>query len=394
MYRLKGVSKTVFYISFPLTFIGFILPVYAADLGSSPLEIGVLYSVVSLCSILIRPVVGRWIDNRGRRSGIIIGVFAYAAAIGLYIIADSYSYILIARVVQSTAASFLWVSVNAMVADVSQDSDRAGNFGIMEQYSNRGAVLGSNIGFIVLFFSKSSQRVQLAFVVFFIIAVYSLVNSIRSTSETIAPGEKVKAPGTVENNQFIKYIVIMGVLSMVSSVMAPIYLVYLKETITEDLALISFLFLPGAIMSMFLPVRMGKLSDRIGRKKMLTAGMLLSGIFTLLIPLANGYYTFMGLYALVALAGFVSSPAESALVAEITGGSNTGKAYGNYRLATGIGGIIGPLIGSTVYQYLGKGTIFYIEGVALLFAAAAIGMIIKDKSSIAFKGAQEKLSEG
>lgn len=181
------------------------------------------------------------------------------------------------------------------------------------------------------------------------------------------------------NNQFVKYIVIMGILSAVSSVMAPIYLVYLMETITDNLALISYLFIPGAIMSIFLLEKMGRLSDKAGRKKMLIAGMLLNGIFTILIPLVKGYYAFMSLYALMALADLISSPAESALVAEITGGRQSGKVYGNYRLATGIGGIIGPLIGTTVYQYLGKGTIFYIEGIALLFASITIGITIKDK---------------
>lgn len=180
MNKLQGVLKTVFYISFPLSFIGFILPVYASNLGSSPLEIGVLYSIVSLCSILIRPIVGRWIDNKGRRSGLIIGVLAYAAAIGLYFMADSYIYILVARVVQSTAASFLWVSVNAMIADVSQDGDRAKNFGIMDQYSNRGCFIGSAIGFTVMFSSDSDKRLQLVFLVFLLIAIYALINSIRN----------------------------------------------------------------------------------------------------------------------------------------------------------------------------------------------------------------------
>lgn len=378
MKKLEGVLKTVFYISFPLSFIGFILPVYASNLGSSPLEIGVLYSIVSLCSILIRPIVGRWIDNKGRRSGLIIGVLAYAVAIGLYFMADGYIYILIARVVQSTAASLLWVSVNAMIADVSQDSDRAKNFGIMDQYSNRGGFIGSTIGFTIMFSSDSDKRLQLVFLIFLLIAIYALVNSIRNTNETINSKEIMIDKKVENNNQFVKYIAIMGMLSAVSSVMAPIYLVYLKETITKNLALISYLFIPGAIMSIFLPEKMGRLSDKVGRKKMLIAGMFLNGIFTILIPLVKGYYAFMSLYALMALAGLISSPAESALVAEITGGKQSGKVYGNYRLATGIGGIIGPLIGTVVYQCMGKGTIFYIEGILLLIASIVIRIVIRD----------------
>lgn len=379
MNKLKGVSKTVFYISFPLSFIGFILPIYASNLGSGPVEIGILYSIVSLCSIIIRPFVGKWIDKKGRRNGIIIGTLAYAAAIGLYFIANNYINILIARMIQSIAASFLWISVNAMVADVSDDRDRSKNFGIIEQYSNRGACIGSCIGFTIMFSSNHNQRLQFVFLVYLFIAIYAFINSMKNTNETIIP-EDTKVEKEIENDrQFFKYIIIMGILSLISSIMAPIYLVYLKETITKDLALISFLFVPGSIMAMFLPAKIGKLSDRIGRKVMLVAGMLLSGVFTIIIPLVKGYYAFMGLYTLIALSELISSPAESALVAEITGGNHRGKAYGNYRFATGIGGIIGPLLGTVVYQYLGKGTIFYIEGVSLVIAAIAIGLVIKDK---------------
>ncbi len=383
MKGLLGVSKTVYYISFPLSFIAFILPVYASDLGSSPLEIGILYSIVSLCSILIRPVVGRWIDKRGRRSGVIIGVLAYTIAVGLYLIAGSYGLILLARVVQSIGASFLWVSINAMVADISQDSDRAKNFGTIEQYSSRGSFIGSGIGFFLMFSSSSENRLQLVFIVFFLIALYALINSIRKTEETINIKEVNNKEGFKNKDQFMKYIVVMGVLSAISTVMAPVYLVYLRETITRDLALISFLFLPGAVLSMFLPSKMGKLSDRVGRKRMLSAGMFLSGILVMLIPLTTGYPAFMGLYTLMGLADIISSPAEGALVAEITGGNHSGRAYGSYRLATGIGGVIGPLVGTVVYQYLGKDTIFYIEGAALLAASIIIWFIIRDKRDIA-----------
>lgn len=379
MKGIQGVSKTVYYISFPLSFIAFILPVYASDLGSSPMEIGILYSIVSLCSILIRPVVGKWIDKRGRRSGVIIGVLAYTIAVGLYLIASSYSFILIARVVQSTGASFLWVSINAMIADISRDSDRAKNFGMIEQYSSRGSFIGSGIGFSLMFFSNSDNRLQLVFLVFLLIAAYALINSLRNTEETINTREENIKEEFENKDQFLKYIVIMGVLSAISTVMAPVYLVYLRETITRDLALISFLFVPGAVLSMFLPSKIGKLSDRIGRKRMLSAGMFLSGIFVVLIPLVTGYYAFMGLYTLMEIAGMISSPAEGALVAEITGGNHSGKAYGSYRLATGIGGVIGPLVGTVVYQYLGRGAIFYIEGAALLAASIIIWVVVRDK---------------
>jgi MFS family permease len=177
----------------------------------------------------------------------------------------------------------------------------------------------------------------------------------------------------------------MGILTAISSMTAPVFLVYLKETITKDMALISFLFVPGAFLSLFLPAKMGKLSDRIGRKVMLVSGMILSALFTILIPAAKGYYPIMALYTLLAVSGFISSPAQSAMVTEITSGNQRGRAFGLYQLATGIGGTIGPLLGTAVYQYMGKGNLFYIQGTALIAAAFAVGLIIKERKTDIFK---------
>ncbi|NLV89669.1 MAG: hypothetical protein GX021_09965 [Tissierellia bacterium] len=40
---MKELKRTIYFISLPLSFIGFIFPIYASSIGASPIQIGYLY---------------------------------------------------------------------------------------------------------------------------------------------------------------------------------------------------------------------------------------------------------------------------------------------------------------------------------------------------------------
>lgn len=377
MDRLQGLKKPIYLIALPNFFLGLVLPVYALKLGSSAVEIGMLFSVFSLFSILMRPLVGKWIDKRGRKNGVIIGIIAYTVTRLLFLVGETYISLFVARIFQSIAASFLFISLDAMVSDVSYMNNRSANFGIVSQYSNRGAFIGSFIGFTILFNNSVREPFKLIFGIYFIASILALYLGARNIEETLGARKEEVKTETIINKTFVKYLLIIGILALANGITVPIFVIYLKEHITKDLSLISFMFIPGAILSMYLPSRLGKLADNFGRKKLMIAGLMLEAVFTILIPFTRDYYFFIILYALITASGLMSVPAQRALVSEITGDNNRGRAYGLYHLALGLGGIIGPLIGSGIYQYINKDIVFFIEGIGLLLTIMFIIIFIR-----------------
>lgn len=384
MDRLMGLKKPVYLIALPDFFLGLVLPVYALKLGSNAVEIGILFSIFSLFSILMRPLVGKWIDKRGRKNGVIIGIIAYTVTRLLFFVGETYSFLLVARIFQSIAASFLFISLHAMVSDVSSISDRSANFGIVSQYSNRGAFIGSFIGFTILFNNGSSlyDPFKLVFGIYFIASILALYFGTKNIEETLKSKKEEIETKPLINKTFIKYLLIIGILSLANGITVPIFVIYLKDHITKDLALLSFMFIPGAVLAMVLPSRLGKLADNFGRKKLMITGLMLEAVFTVLIPFTRDYYFFVIVYTLITAAGLISIPAQRALVSEITGDNNRGKAYGLYHLAIGIGGIIGPLIGGAIYQYINKDIVFYIEGIGLVITVMLITFFIRKDSEV------------
>jgi MFS family permease len=380
MEKLIGLRKAIFYISFPFSFIGFILPVYASNIGASPLEVGILYSVFALCSILIRPFIGKWIDNRGRKSGVIIGLLAYTTVITLFLTGNNYTYIFIARVLQSIASSFLWISVYAMIADISKENNISRNIGIIDQVENKGLMIGSFIGFTILFNKFFETPFKFIFSIYLITSLIALYYGFFKTQETLSKDNNlfIKKKARI-NNMFIKFLIIMGILALVQSMLAPIYLIYFKDHITKDLALISFLYIPGTLLSMFLPKRFGILSDKYGRKNILVIGIIVQGLFVTIIPLISNYYRFMLIFTFISIGQMLGYTAKTALVTELTEGIERGRNYGFYHLAIGLGGTIGPLLGTYIYQQIDKQLVFYLQGITLIAISIFVSVIFNKK---------------
>lgn len=386
---MRELRKTIYFISFPMSFIGFIFPIYASSLGVSVIEIGYLYSIFSIVGVAIRPIVGNLIDKRGRKIGILIGIISYVIVNCIFILGDSFQYLLIGRILQSIAGSFLWISVDTYISDISHKSNRGKNFGAMDQTTTRGQIMGSFIGFTILFNDFAKNPFKLAFTIFLITSLIGLYYGVKTVPETIDL-KKQHEEGKIKNiKELSKFLIIIGIISFITGITAPIYLLYLQDNITSDLSLITFLFIPGSVLSMFLPEKFGSISDKYGREKIIIIGLFSSAILQIFIPFSNSYYSFMIVYTIISIVTMFYGPAFSSIIIDFVGEEKRGKSYGLYSFATGIGLALGPLLGSFIYVSLGNHIVFYIKGGLLIAITSYICYIYLRKPKE--KGLERKL---
>lgn len=379
MDRLYGLKSCLYYISFSLSFIGFILPIYALELGASVVEVGVLYSVFSLISIIIRPKIGNLLDRRGRKIGIFIGVALYCLVNFLFLIGRDFKYLFYTRVFQSIGASFLWISVDAMVSDISHSGNRSENFGAISQIIGRGDFVGCTIGFIIFFSSFFDEPFKVIFTIYFILGLIALYTCIFKVEETLHYKKDNKIELPKKKGKVTKFILISGFTFYVFSLVFPLYIIYLKEYITDNLYLIGLVFLPGEVFQLFLPKRFGRLADKYNRNNIVITGIFLLGILQFFMPFIKDYSGFIILYTLISLIFMLIDPAASGLVIDYTGDKKRGESYGLYSLAGGIGGVLGPLAGTYYYEHIGGETIFIIGGILLIFISGVIKYLLGNK---------------
>jgi len=69
-----------------------------------------------------------------------------------------------------------------------------------------------------------------------------------------------------------------------SAAVRPLLMVFLQDRFTTDVGMLALAFIPAALAYSFLPSRLGRVGDRVGRKPMMILSLLAGGMVSLLIP--------------------------------------------------------------------------------------------------------------
>nr|WP_240393930.1 MFS transporter [Corynebacterium lactis] len=113
----------------------------------------------------------------------------------------------------------------------------------------------------------------------------------------------------------------------------------------------------------------GRLSDRIGRKPLLIAGLAINGIFTGAIGLTSGAVALLALSALAGFGAGMINPSQQAVLADVIGADRQGgKVLANFQMAQNLGAISGPLIVGAIVDAAGFTAGFLVCGAISLIA--------------------------
>jgi MFS family permease len=114
----RVLHQPILFVSLSFAFLNFGLPIYAKALGASALEIGGLFSILTLSLALLRPAVGWAIDRFGRKAFLVAGLACYAGSMALFALAASLTGFYLARLVQGLASAMTWITVSTIIADL------------------------------------------------------------------------------------------------------------------------------------------------------------------------------------------------------------------------------------------------------------------------------------
>jgi MFS family permease len=119
---------------------------------------------------------------------------------------------------------------------------------------------------------------------------------------------------------------------------------------------IGLCFAASALAHTFTSPLMGRLSDRIGRVKVLRMGLVLAVILLPLpVLLPKPWMVVLAMMGLGSTASFIMSPCSPAVADQVErqGSSSFASAFSILNLAYSVGLMIGPLVGGVLVQWLG-----------------------------------------
>jgi MFS family permease len=373
----------VFLVAFPLGILAFVLPVYGRQLGASAVEVGAFFSAFSIVPVIVRPFLGRALDRWGRRPFLLLGLAGYAASMGLFIFADSILLLTVARFVQGLGQAFLWLSAYTIVADLAAVHGRGRDFGSIDEAANRGALVGTSAGFGVMFV-LSEAGLDLArswawiFGLYAAPALVALLIGWRGIPETRPVAALTPVRSQPISSQLVALMGIVTVTGASNAMVWPLLMVFLQDSLGAGIAALTMAYLPAAILSSFLPSRMGRYADRLGRKPLMVVGLMGGALASAFIPHLRSLLLLATLWAIESVGYAASVPAERAFVADIAGEDTRGTSYGLYTFAYFLGSLVGPIAGGWLYDTQGHATPFYLNSAVLLFGALLVVLVLRE----------------
>ncbi len=379
----KSLWRAIYWVSFPFGIIVFVLPIYGRDLGASALEIGGFFSAAAIIPVVIRPVLGPSLDRWGRRPFILLGLLSHVFAMLVFSFADTVLLLTIARLIQGLGTAFLWLTAFTIVADIARETGRGHDFGFVDEAANRGAIVGTITGFVLIaILTNMGVRWETTWSVLF--GAFSLIagigfwiglKGIPETKPLASPDDVDKRPISL---QLIYLMVIIFLTGASAAMVWPLLMIFLQDTIGADIWGLALAYFPAAVLGAFLPSRLGKIADRLGRKIPMIGGLIVGAIASVLIPSLKSLIGLTILWTIESLGWMTAMPAERAFVADIAGRDMRGTNYGLYTFAFFLGAVIGPLAGGWLYDSIGKSSPFYLNAGVLLLGAILVAVMLRE----------------
>ena len=126
-------------------------------------------------------------------------------------------------------------------------------------------------------------------------------------------------------------------------------------------------------------IPIGMLSDRLGRRQFLVAGLILSAVAPFLYPLAHDITALCLVRVLHGLGGALFLPTALAIVADLSRQGEHGKTMGWYTASSQLGLMAGPVAGGYIVQQFGFTSAYYgcsaLPLIALIFVATRMQAI-------------------
>jgi MFS family permease len=347
-----------------------VLPLFAADLGATPQEIGWIVIASTIPGVLISFPAGAISDFFGKRRVIIAALVVFATAPFLYLLVTTSWQLMAVRFYHGFAtAIFNTVATAALAA----------------QYPQRRAAVLSTYSSVTI-----AGRSIAPFLGGFLISVanFHSVYWACAVSGVLAfavglmlPAERTQARAAVRFPHFfaaLRDVLSSRTIVLTSIVEAAQFLVF--GAVEAFLALYAAAVgIPPWQIGIILGVQllsvivvkplMGDLSDRLGRRAIIFPGLALGVVSVALVPATANVFALCVLSVLYGAAFATVTSSTTALVADVTKSGQFGASVGVLRTIMDVGQTIGPVLMGFLIATWGYGCAFPV--LALVIAASA-----------------------
>ena len=378
--KIFGLDRNVFFTGLTSFFtdtstkmVYSVMPLFLLSIGASKTTISLIEGIAESTASLLKAISGFWSDKIGKKKPfLIIGYGITALVTPFYAIVRFPIQVLYLRFFERVGKGLRTAPRDSLISSSVTANETGRSFGFHKAMDNSGAIIGPLLAFLLLrFFPLNYGNIFLLSAIPAIIGVLVIVILIKETRTGKAPAVN-KVSFKLLPQKFWFFLGVMFVFSLGNSTDA-LLLVKTAET-GIDKSYIPFVYMIFNVVSVLLAIPIGKLSDKIGREKLIIFGFLIYALVYCLFGKFNSIHIFLILFVLYGFYSALTDGSQKAMISDIVSANLRGTGFGIYHAVLGITLLPASLIAGFLYDKMNSNAPFYF-GAAMALLAAVLMII-------------------
>src|SRR3989338_994361 len=300
-----------------------LMPFFIKSLGGAGLAICLISGIGDAVAAILKVVSGRFADRTNKFKKVVFGGDAFSALAKFFFpLASTWQHILAARSIERIGKGLRDAPRDAIVSESVDHSKRGSGFGLQRAMDSLGAILGSVT--VLILFWKFNYDFRAIFFLAALIALLALIpilfvrEPVALTKDTPAPWSfnlKTLFPSRMSFSPDLKKFIWISTLLYLGNFSFMFLILKAQQSFghlnfKDSVALTLLLYILFNIFDTVFAQPAGKLSDRIGRKKVITVGYALLAATFAGFFLAKSFLALLFIFSLYCLfkAFFYASP--------------------------------------------------------------------------------------
>jgi MFS family permease len=331
-------------------FVIIFLILYLTQIGYSAVEAGVVASIFSIGAMLASIIGGELTDRIGRKSTIVISMFASAATMIVFSQVRSLWIIATLTGLAGFAGELHHPASAALLADLTPAGKRVTAFGILRFCSNLGYAIGPvAAGFLAdqsslyLFIGDAATSAA-----FGLVALIALPNTVATTASEDQPQGTIRA--VLSNRSFILVLAASTLVGFIYLQRLSTFALHVRSQglSNNDYGLLISL---NALVVLLIELPITSISQRLPARFMMALGVLLIGVGFGLTTVAHTLPALIVTVLIWTLGEVVFAPVISAYISDIAPTHLQGRYHGTWGFMYTVGASLAPSVGTALFSW-------------------------------------------
>ncbi len=356
-----------------------LLPVFITQvLGGPPVALGIVEGAADATSSVLKVVSGRWSDRLGARKPIVLLGYTLSSLVRPFMaIASTWAHVFLIRVVDRVGKGLRGAPRDAMLAALAPPGERGRVFGYHRAMDHAGAAIGPLLATVFLYFAPDNYRLLFALTIIpGALAVLTLLKvpeqePVRTDPSAPMAPQAPMAPVALPR-RLKRYLVILSIFTLGNSSDAFL-LLQLSESGVPLIGLTALWSAQHAIKAM-LAIRGGMLSDRLGRRALISSGWIIYAIVYAGFAFSETTLALIAWFLIYSTYAAAVEGSEKALIADLSPEAHRATAFGWHAAIQGLGALAAGILFGSLWQFFGAPVAFLTGAALALIAAILLGV--------------------